>query len=149
LHDCFRGYFHYEWSQPLIGVVSTFPFAIMGGDWACAMEGKKYPIKGDTIIGNDGWISYNATIMAGIKVGDGAIIATNSTIVKDVPPYAIVGGNSATVIMKHFSDEQIAALLKLQWWNWSIEKITANVQKLTGKNQEELLQSGELVRVTK
>jgi len=127
----------------LTDAVSTFPFAIFGGDWACAMEGKEYPSKGDTIIGNDVWIGYNATIMAGVKVGDGAIIATNSTVVKDVPAYTIVGGNPATVIKKRFPDEQIAALLKLQWWNWSIEKITANIQKLTGNDVEELLQSGE------
>jgi virginiamycin A acetyltransferase len=123
----------------LTDAVSTYPFAIFGGDWAHAMEGKQYPTKGNTIVGNDVWIGYNATIMAGVQVGDGAIIASNSTVVKDLPPYTIIGGNPATIIRKRFSDEHIAALLKLQWWNWSIEKITANIQKLTGKNIGELL----------
>ncbi len=124
----------------LTNAVSTYPFAIFGGDWAKAMEGKQYPTKGDTIIGNDVWIGYNATIMAGVQVGDGAIIATNATVIKDVPSYAIVGGNPATVIKKRFPDEQIAALLKLQWWNWPIEKITTHVQKLTGNDIAALLQ---------
>jgi virginiamycin A acetyltransferase len=127
----------------LTDAVSTYPFAIFGGDWSKAMDGKRYPGKGDTIIGNDVWIGYNATIMAGVQIGDGAIIAANSTVVKDVPPYTIVGGNPATVIRKRFTDEQITALLNLQWWNWSIEKITANVQKLTSNNVEELLQLSE------
>lgn len=124
----------------LTNAVSTYPFAIFGGDWAKAMEGKQYPTKGDTIIGNDVWIGYNATIMAGVQVGDGAIIASNATVIKDVPSYAIVGGNPATVIKKRFPDEQIAALLKLQWWNWPIEKITTHVQKLTGNDIAALLQ---------
>jgi virginiamycin A acetyltransferase len=127
----------------LTNAISTYPFAIFGGDWAKAMDGKQYPGKGNTIIGNDVWIGYNATIMAGVQVGDGAIIAANATVVKDVPPYTIVGGNPATMIKKRFDDERIAALLLLQWWNWSIEKITAHVQKLTGNNVEELLRLKE------
>ena len=127
----------------LTDAVSSYPFAIFGGDWSNAMAGKQYPVKGNTIIGNDVWIGYNATIMAGVQIGDGAIIAANSTVVKDVPPYTIIGGNPATVIRKRFPDEHIGALLKLQWWNWSIDKITANVQKLTSNNVEELLQLGE------
>ena len=123
--------------------ISTYPFAIFGGDWSKAMEGRDYPTKGNTIIGNDVWIGYNATIMAGVQVGDGAIIAANATVVKDVAPYTIAGGNPAAVIKKRFSDEQIATLLKLQWWNWSLEKITANVQKLSGNRVEELAQLGE------
>ena len=115
---------------------STYPFAIFGHNWANAMEGKTYPTKSDTIIGNDVWIGYNATIMPGVKIGDGAIIATNSTVTKDVAPYAIVGGNPAKEIKKRFSDEDIEKLLELQWWDWDIEKITRNVQALTGKDFE-------------
>lgn len=70
--------------------------------------------------------------MAGVKIGDGAIIATNSTVTKDVEPYSIVGGNPAKEIKKRFSEETIATLLELQWWNWDIEKITRNIQNLTG-----------------
>ena len=113
--------------------ISTYPFAIFGNGWENAMEGKTYPQKGNINIGNDVWIGYNATIMAGVTIGDGAIIATNATVVKDVEPYSIVGGNPAKEIKKRFSDEKIAQLLKLKWWNWDIEKITKNVQHLTDK----------------
>lgn len=118
----------------LTEALSTYPFSVFGKGWEKAMDGKEYPKKGDVVIGNDVWIGYNATIMAGVTIGDGAIIATNSTIVKDVEPYTIVGGNPGNEIRKRFSEEKIDELLELQWWNWSIEKITRNVQNLTGKD---------------
>ena len=118
--------------------ITSYPFAIFGYDWSNAMEGKSYPTKGDTIIGNDVWIGYNSTIMPGIKIGDGAIIATNSTITKDVEPYTIVGGNPAKVIRKRFTEHEIIKLLKIKWWNWTIEKITQNVKNLTDNNIDNL-----------
>ncbi|APY12841.1 chloramphenicol acetyltransferase [Seonamhaeicola sp. S2-3] len=118
--------------------ISAFPFAIFGGDWEGAMRGKSYPLKGDIIIGNDVWIGHDATIMAGVKIGDGAIIASKSVVTKNVEPYAIVGGNPAKLIRKRFEEEKIEELLRLQWWNWNIKKITANVQYLTGKNVDAL-----------
>ena len=122
----------------LTDAISTYPFAIFGNGWENAMEGKTYPNKGDIIIGNDVWIGHNATIMAGVTIGDGAIIATNSTIVKDVAPYSIVGGNPGTEIKKRFSQETINKLLELKWWDWPIEKITANLQNLTDNKVEKL-----------
>ncbi len=118
--------------------ITTYPFAIFGKDWANAMEGKEYPVKGDTTIGNDVWIGYGVTIMPGVTVGDGAIIATKSVVTKDVEPYAIVGGNPAKEIRKRFSPSKIQDLLDLKWWDWPIEKITEHVQALTGKDIEEL-----------
>jgi len=118
--------------------ISSYPFAIFGNGWEKAMEGKTYPNKGDLIVGNDVWIGHNATIMAGIKIGDGAIIGTNSTVVKDVEPYTIVGGNPAKEIRKRFEKKTIDTLLELQWWNWDIEKITNNIQKLTDNKINEL-----------
>ncbi|MBK9105108.1 MAG: CatB-related O-acetyltransferase [Saprospiraceae bacterium] len=106
----------------LTDAISTYPFAIFGHGWEGAMEGKQYPHKGDTIIGNDVWIGYNATIMAGVTIGDGAIIAANSTVTKDVAPYAIVGGNPATEIRKRFDEDRIRKLLDIKWWDWPIEK---------------------------
>ena len=111
--------------------ISSYPFAIFGKDWSNAMEGKNFPVKGDTIIGNDVWIGYKASVMPGIQIGDGAIIAANSVVTKNVAPYSIVGGNPATEIRKRFSEEQIEQLLELKWWDWDIEKITQNLQKLT------------------
>jgi len=116
--------------------VSSFPFAIFGEDWSDAMEGKSYPTKGNTAVGNDVWIGYNAIIMPGVTIGDGAIIAANSTVTKDVEPYSIVGGNPAKEIKKRFSDKKIIELLELQWWNWSSGKITENLDWLTSKVQE-------------
>ena len=122
----------------LSNAISTYPFAVFGNGWENAMEGKTYPNKGNIEIGNDVWIGYKATIMAGVKIGDGAIIATNATVVSDVEPYSIVGGNPAKEIKKRFSPEIIERLLKLQWWNWDIEKITKNVQNLTDLDLEKL-----------
>lgn len=117
----------------LTDAISTYPFAIFGNGWEGAMEGREYPFKGDTMIGNDVWIGYKATIMPGVRIGDGAIIASQSVVTKDVAPYAIVGGNPATEIKKRFSDEEIERLLALRWWDWPPEKITENLQVLTGR----------------
>ena len=121
--------------------ISSYPFAIFGHEWENAMVGKTYPSKGDTIIGNDVWIGHNVTIMPGIQIGDGVILATNSTVTKNVEPYSIMGGNPAKLIKKRFSEQQIKWLLNTQWWNWDIEKITKNVHILTGKNIETLMKS--------
>ncbi|RDV13837.1 antibiotic acetyltransferase [Pontibacter diazotrophicus] len=118
----------------LSDAITSYPFAIFGNGWQDAMNGKAYPSKGDTVIGNDVWIGYKATVMAGVKVGDGAIIAANATVTRDVAPYTIVGGNPAKEIKKRFSEEQINELLAIKWWDWDIEKITQNLHHLTGKS---------------
>ncbi|MCL4120777.1 UNVERIFIED_CONTAM: hypothetical protein GTU68_060620 [Idotea baltica] len=116
----------------LTGAVSSYPFAIFGDDWQNAMEGKSYPSKGDTVIGNDVWIGYKATIMPGVSVGDGAIIGAYSVVTRNVAPYTIVGGNPAKVIKPRFSEQHIKELLEMQWWDWPIDKITENLEFLTG-----------------
>lgn len=113
--------------------LTAYPFAIFGGDWADAMQGKSYPNKGNTVIGNDVWLGHDVSIMPGVKIGDGAIIAAKSVVTKDVEPYTIVGGNPAKLIKYRFSQDKINALLDLKWWDWPIEKITSNLHKLTGK----------------
>lgn len=119
--------------------LSAYPFAIFGKDWKDAMEGKSYPNKGDTIIGNDVWIGHKAVIMAGVTIGDGVIIAAHSIVTKDVAPYSIVGGNPAKLIRKRFDQSKIDQLIQLQWWNWDIDKITKHVKDLTGNNLEKLI----------
>jgi len=119
--------------------ITTYPFAIFGHAWSEAMKGKIYPNKGDTVIGNDVWIGYKATIMAGVHIGDGAIIATGALVTKDVPPYTIVGGNPAKAIKQRFNDAEIDQLLKMRWWNWPVDKITKHLNKLTGKDVSALL----------
>ncbi|SHM55579.1 virginiamycin A acetyltransferase [Cyclobacterium lianum] len=119
--------------------ISAYPFAIFGLGWEKAMEGKRYPYKGDTVIGNDVWIGYGATIMPGVQIGDGAIIASKSVVTNNVAPYTVVGGNPAREIKKRFSDKEIEKLLHLKWWDWPIERITRNVQNLTGDQIMELI----------
>lgn len=123
----------------LSNAISSYPFAIFGNGWENAMENKTYPHKGDIVIGNDVWIGYNATIMAGVTIGDGAIVATNSTVIRDVEPYSIVGGNPAKEIKKRFDDETIATLLDIKWWDWDIEKISRHTQNLTGVRVNNLI----------
>jgi len=118
--------------------ISTYPFAIFGHDWSNAMEGKTYPTKGNTIIGNDVWIGYDVTIMPGVNIGDGSIIGTKSVVTKDVAPYSIVGGNPAKEIRKRFSDEVIQELLQICWWDWPVDKITKHVQDLTSNDIEKI-----------
>lgn len=114
-----------------MGSVTTYPFNMMGNGWEkAAPELGDLPYKGDTVIGNDVWIGQNVTLMPGVNIGDGAIIAANSTVTKDVPPYHIAGGNPAAIIKKRFGDELISLLLELKWWDWSAEKISANLEIL-------------------
>lgn len=86
--------------------------------------------KGDIVIGNDVWIGYEAVIMAGVTIGDGAIIGTRAVVTKDVPPYTIVGGIPAKPIRKRFSDEVVSKLLEIEWWNFSNEKIAENIDAI-------------------
>lgn len=116
--------------------ISTYPFRVFGGQWHKASL--DVTSKGDTVIGNDVWIGNNATIMPGLKIGDGAIIGINSLVTKDVEPYTIIGGNPAQQIRKRFDDETIKFLIQLKWWDWDIEKITHHLDLLTSGNVTEL-----------
>ena len=118
----------------LTEAISSFPFAIFGNGWENAMDGKAYPVRGNIEIGNDVWIGHEAVILPGVKIGDGCIIGAQSVVTKDIESYTIVGGNPAKPIRKRFSEEEIADLLSIQWWNWPIEAISANIQHLTSKN---------------
>jgi len=127
----------------LTDAVSAYPFAIFGGDWSGAMDGKSYPTKGDTNVGNDVWLGYGATIMPGVTIGDGAIVATKSVVTSDVPPYAIVGGNPAKVIRYRWDKSTRDQLLQLRWWDWPLAKITDHAQLLTSGDVEALLQAAD------
>jgi virginiamycin A acetyltransferase len=107
--------------------ITTYPFPIFGRGWEVAQP-DAWPNRGDTRVGNDVWIGYGALIMPGVTIGDGAIIATGSVVTKNIPPYAIAGGNPASVIRYRFDERAIERLLKLRWWDWPIERITAHVR---------------------
>lgn len=118
---------------------TSYPFSLFGNGWERVTPTlEDLPFKGDTIIGNDVWIGYDALIMPGVKIGDGAIIASKSVVVKDVPAYTIVGGNPAKEIKKRFSDDIIALLESAQWWNWSAQKITDSLEILTSNDEDAL-----------
>ena len=122
-----------------ISSVTTYPFNIMGGGWerfAPALE--ELPLKGDTVVGNDVWIGQNVTVMPGVHIGDGAIIAANSVVTKDVPAYCVAGGNPCRVIRPRFDEELTEYLLALRWWDWEPEKIFRNMDALC---------SGDLTRI--
>ncbi len=119
---------------------STYPFEIFGNGWEkVAPQPEELPYKGNTIIGNDVWIGYETVIMPGLQVGDGAIIAAKSVVVSDIPPYTIFGGNPAKYIRQRFDDKVIRSLLEIAWWNWEIEKITRNLDKILSADIEALI----------
>lgn len=123
----------------LMKCFSTYPFQIFGNGWEKVMPKiDELPNKGDTVIGNDVWIGYDSLVMPGVKIGDGAIIASRSVVVGNVEPYSIVGGNPAKLIRKRYNDEVIDILLKLKWWDWNVEKITANLEVLVSQDLEKL-----------
>jgi len=117
--------------------VSTFPFYFQANIFK---ESQNAYIKaGDTSIGDDVWIGSEAMIMAGVTIGSGAVVAARAVVTKNVPPYAVVGGNPAQIIRYRFNEEEINQLLKLKWWNWSEEKVKSAMPYLCSDNIQGLL----------
>ena len=112
--------------------LSTYPFPLFFEEWGLDRKdvASSWDHKGDIVIGNDVWIGYEAVVMAGVTIGDGAIIGTRAVVTKDVPPYMIVGGIPARPIKKRFSEETIEKLLDLQWWDWPREKLAENIEAI-------------------
>ncbi len=111
---------------------STFPFKAFGGPWS---DVPLTPVnKGNTVIGNDVRIGNAVTIMPGVNIGDGAILASNSVVTKDIEPYSIVGGNPAKFIRQRFDDSTIQKLVGLKWWDWPIQKITRYAKDIAQGN---------------
>ncbi len=112
--------------------LSTYPFPLFFEEWGLTREKvtDSWDNKGDIVIGNDVWIGYEAVIMAGVTIGDGAIIGTRAVVTKDVPPYTIAGGVPARLIRKRFPDETISELLKIRWWDWPRERIAENISAI-------------------
>ena len=112
--------------------LSTYPFPLFWEEWELGPEHvtEAWDNKGDIVIGNDVWIGYEAVIMSGVRIGDGAVIGTRAVVTKDVPPYTIVGGVPAKPIKKRYDDETIRKLLLLKWWDWPREKVRENLPHL-------------------
>ena len=109
--------------------LSTYTFPIFFDEWELDAKNicDAWDNKGDTVIGNDVWIGYEAVIMSGVRIGDGAIIGTRAVVTKDVPPYTIVGGVPAKPIRKRFDDAAVQKLETLRWWDWDYERIKRNI----------------------
>lgn len=121
--------------------ISTYPFPLFFEEWGLEKGDvtDAWDNKGDIIIGNDVWIGYEAVILAGVTIGDGAIIGTRAVVTKDVPPYTIVGGVPARQIRKRFTDDRINALLQMQWWNWPEERIRQNITAIKQGDLEKII----------
>lgn len=125
-----------------LGSLSTYPFPIFYDEWG--LDGKNvadaWDNKGDITLGNDVWIGYEAVILAGVTIGDGAIIGARAVVTRDVPPYAIVGGVPARLIRRRFDEATIESLLALQWWDWEPERIRRALP---------VLQAGDIAALSK
>lgn len=112
--------------------LSTYTFPIFYEQWGLDPKNIRdaWDNKGDIVIGNDVWIGYEAVILSGVTVGDGAVIGTRAVVTKDVPPYTIVGGVPARPIRRRFDPQTIARLEELRWWDWEEERIARNLSAI-------------------
>lgn len=122
--------------------VTTYPFSAINQKFSNLKGHPK--TKGDIVIGNDVWIGANATIMSGVIIGDGAVIAAGSLVVKDVQPYAIVGGNPAYPIRFRFSEDIIEKLIKISWWDFEQEKVESLIPFLLSDDIRSFIEKNEM-----
>ncbi len=126
-----------------LGSLSTYPFPIYFEEWELPTDvgsiAQAWDNHGDIVVGNDVWIGYEAVILSGVTIGDGAIIGTRALVTKDVPPYTIVGGTPAKPIRKRFDDETIEKLRRLSWWDWDEEKIRRSLPAIMSGELDALL----------
>ena len=127
-----RAKFLFNSANHTLSSLSTYPFPIFFDEWGLEKSdvAAAWDRKGDIVIGNDVWIGYEAVILAGVTIGDGAVIGARAVVTKDVPPYAIVGGVPARVIRSRFPEETVKALLRLKWWDWPAERIQEKLAEI-------------------
>ena len=120
--------------------LSTYPFPLFFEEWGLEKRNvaESWDNKGDIVLGNDVWIGYEAVIMAGVTIGDGAIIGTRAVVTKDVPPYTVAGGIPAKPIKKRYPEETIAALSELKRWDWPENRIAQNLHAIQAGKLNEL-----------
>lgn len=124
-----------------LGSLSTYPFPIFWGEeWGIDKSevASAWDNRGDIVVGSDVWIGYEAVVMAGVTIGDGAIVASRAVVTRDVPPYAIVGGVPARVIKRRFDPATVECLLGIRWWEWPAEKIRRALPLIRGGKVREL-----------
>ncbi len=127
--------------------LANYTFPIFFDEWG--LDAKNicgaWDNKGDTVIGNDVWIGYEAIVMQGVKIGDGAVIGTRAVVTKDVPAYTIVGGVPAKPIRKRFDDRTIERLETLRWWDWDDEKIRRAIPLIRSGDIDALAAAGDIL----
>ena len=123
---------------------TTYPFPALTHKWPEAAGVTGHPLSnGDVRIANDVWLGQNSTIMSGLTVGDGAVVGASSLVTKDVPPYAIVGGNPARIIKYRFSPELIRRFLQIKWWDWPETQVRSLLPDLVSSDIEGFLSKAE------
>lgn len=120
--------------------LSTYPFPIFYDEWGLDVQRvtDAWDNKGDIVVGNDVWIGYEAVILSGVTIGDGAIVAARAVVTKDVPPYTIVGGVPAKIIRPRFPEDVIKRLQSLRWWDWPEEKLQLHLAAIQSGRVEAL-----------
>ncbi len=122
--------------------ISTYPFPVFR-EWREARTVTGHPsTKGDVTIGNDVWLGAGSVILSGITIGNGAVVGCRSVVTKDIPDYAIVTGNPATIVRMRFQPDQVNRLLQCAWWNWCPSRVRKNVRKILSTDVEGFLQAG-------
>jgi virginiamycin A acetyltransferase len=136
-------------NHPTIGP-STYPFTMFGGDWTARTLDtfQAIPTPGDTTIGNDVWLGRHATVLPGVTIGDGAIVAAHSVVTADVPAYGLVAGNPARVVRMRFDETAVADLLAARWWDWPVELVTEHAAQIMGGDAATLAEIARTVTGT-
>ena len=120
--------------------LSTYTFPIFYEEWGLDAKDIRsaWDNKGDIVIGNDVWIGYEAVILSGVTIGDGAIVGARAVVTKDVPPYPLVGGVPARSIRRRFDEETVKKLEALRWWDWDEERIKRSIPAIQSGDIEAL-----------
>ena len=128
--------------------LSTYVFPIFYEEWDHGMKvTEAWDHRGDIVVGNDVWIGYEAVILSGVTIGDGAIVAARAVVTKDVPPYTVVGGVPARPIRRRFEQETISGPLELRWWDWPPEKLSNSLRAIQAGDLEALRRNGAVGKV--
>ena len=119
---------------------STYPFPVFGGSWQEALPVEEVPFlnKGGIEVGHDVWIGMDATIMAGVTIGNGAVIGAKSVVTRDVPDYCIAAGNPATIVKRRYDAEDVERLNRLAWWNWTADVLAEAVPIIVARDVDDL-----------
>jgi hypothetical protein len=133
--------------QHPVDQVTTYPLRINLQMEGAGLDGNPTP-RGDTVVGSDVWTGYGSWMLSGVKIGDGAIVAGGALVTKDVPAYAVVGGNPARIIKYRHTEEQREALLQIRWWDWSEEEIREAVPMMTTTDIDSFIDYARATRPT-